>query len=280
VLDIDENPLLNGYFDHVPDDADASITAAGYIGVSWRLHDLGTDGVGTVSRQAFDFGQVTVPENPEYFLRFAQTTGGTSTKPTLLNAIEDVRTFAGELVTLQGYYRSNIAIGVRYRQDFGAGGSPSADVSGDEVSLPNTVDSNSTAQWKPFSVTFRLPTVVGKTLGTTANTSHLAIEFRSPLATTFQYDLANVRLVRGGSRDTSKRRPKTLEKRYLDRYYWAASVQAQNAAFHVGFPTQMRAAPTVAAGAATADTATVDGMSLTHNAEAAVAVTADARIGA
>lgn len=280
MLDIDENPLLNGYFDHVPDDADASITAAGGIGVSWRLNDLGTSGAGTIARNAFTFGQTDVAEDPEYFLRWAQTTGGTSTKPTLLNLIEDVRTFAGEMVTVQGYIKTNVAIGVRLRQDFGAGGSPSADVSTDEVTLPLSNDATGAAVWRPFSATFRLPTVAGKTLGSTANTSYLGVEFRGPLASTFQYDLANVRLVKGGGRDVSKRRPKQLEKQLLDRYYWAATVRAQNGSFHIALPVQMRAAPTVAAGAATADNATVDGFNLTHTAAANVAATADARMSA
>lgn len=277
--DIDESPLLNGYFDHVPDDADASVTTAVGIGVTWEVNALGTNGAATVSRQAFTFGQTSVPENPEYFLRWAQTTAG-DTNPVLLNKVEDVRTFADEFVTVHGFYRSNVAVDLRIRQDFGSGGSPSADVTVGTQTLPNTVDANGTAQWKPFSVTMKMPSVNGKTLGSTANTSYVGVEFRGPTGTTFQYDIGNVRMTRGTSRDTSKRRPKQVEKQLLDRFYWAASVQAQNAAFHVGFPVQMRAAPTMAASAGTVDTSTVDGFSLTHNAEAAVSVTADARMSA
>ncbi len=278
-----EDPLLNGNYSHIPDDADASIAAAALFGVVGSLVSLGTSGAGTVTRQAHTFGQTTVPGNPRHFLRWAQTTAATAGTPKFCHKIDDVRTFAGRKVTFCGYYRSNTSLQVKLRQDFGAGGSPTADVStsanGNTGTLPSTVDADGVAQWKPFSISYNLPSLVGLTLGSTAETSYLGIDILPPLSVTFQLDLCMLRLVEGGQADpTSRRRPFSEEERLLQRYYWAGSIQSQNAAFAVTFHQTMRAAPTLTADAGTADTATVDGFTLTHNAEAAIAITADARI--
>ncbi len=278
-----ENPLLNGSYENVPDDADASITAAGFFGIMGKLVALGTNGAGTVSRVAFTLGQTSVPGDPRYHLRWAQTTAATAGTPQFTHKINDVRTFAGRKVTWQGYYRSNVAIPVRLRQDFGTTGSPSADVNVSALApasiLPSTVDANGTAQWRPFALSFFLPSLSGKTLGTDANSSYVGIDLLPPLDTTFQFDICMMRLVPGGQETPIfRRRPYAMEEDELQRFYWTGSVQAQNAAFHVAFHRTMNIVPTMTASAGTADTATVDGFSLTHNAEAAVTIIADARI--
>jgi hypothetical protein len=277
---IAESPLLNGFFDAAPDNT--ALTAAGYIGTTWRWNDLGTGGAGSLTRTAHTALQTDVPGSPAYFMRWAQTTGGTVTNPTVLAVVEDASTFQGELATVSGWYRSNTAIDVRIRQSFGTGGSPSSDVSTSVQTLPHTIaTAGGSAAWLPFSVTFRLASTVAKTFGTTAATSFLAIEFRGPLSTVFQTDISSVRLDRGGSRGTSPRRPAQMELQMLRRYYGSYAVVGTGAVVPLAFSVQMRATPTVAgsAGTVTQGNATADACTFNHTATTALTVTADARLG-
>ena len=280
-LALGASPLVNGFFDAGADNT--TLTAAGYLGTTWRANDLGTGGAAVVSRQAFTFTQVEVPEDPEFFLRWAQSTGGTVTNPELLNLVEEVRTLAGEMATLHGFYRSNVAVDVRLRQDFGTGGSPSADVNTPIETLALTVDTGAAApSWKPFSITFRVPRMTGRVLGSTANTSYLGVRFLFPLAVAFQFDLANVRLTRGGSRDVSPRRVKAIESDMVRRYYQTfsifAPVSTQSPNGYL-FPSEMRAAPSLSGAGGTHSVPTVASAAIISTGVAAsVPVIADARI--
>jgi hypothetical protein len=277
---IDTNPLLNGSYE-VSDIA--SITAANFIGIMGSLVSLGTTGAATISRQAFTFGQIDVPGNPLSFLRMAWTTGATAGTPQFTHKIEDVATFAGKKVTFQGHYRSNAAMPIRLRQDFGTGGSPSSDVNvlpdNNIVNLPSTVDSSGTAQWRPFSVNFTLPSILGKSLGSTANTSYLAIDFLPNLNTIFQFDITMMRLVPGGQETPiPRRRPFYYEENLLTRYYSVESVFGTGAQVPQVTKRRMRATPSMTASAGTASNPTVDGAHLNHTVNVAVNLTFDSRL--
>lgn len=280
---ISENPLLNGCYEHVPDDADQSITTAGFFGVVGSLVSLGTSGAGTISRQNFTFGQSEVPGDPRHFLRWAQTTGATAGTPQFSHKIEDVRTFNGRKVTFQGFYRSNTVMPLRLRQDFGAGGSPSANINilaiGPVSALPTTADGNGVAQWRPFAISFYVPDLSGKTIGTTDFTSYLAVDFLPALNTTFQFDITMMRLVPGGQQTPIfRRRPHRLEEDFLSRYFIAMLVTGTGTQTPVSFPKRMRATPTMTASAGTASNPTTDSVHLNHTVNVAVTLTADARI--
>ncbi len=288
-LSLAEMPLLNGRYDHMPDDADQSITSAAIMGIVSSLVALGTSGAATVSRQSFTLGQTAVPGEPTYFMRWNHTTAATAGTPEWLHKIEDVRTFAGKKVCVQGYYRSNTAFDVKLKQDFGSGGSPSADVttaaSGPNSTLPSTVDANGTAQWKPFSLWFNLPSLSGKTIGSTAATSYLGVRFLWPLNVLFQVDWTDLCVHVGGERiPVDRRRPVYEEEKLLGRYwqtfaaYAPVSTQSANGfTFPLG---RMRAAPTVTGTGATHANITADGESIISSGAAAqvTGITADARI--
>ncbi len=256
------NPLLNGSYE-VPDCAlgvdvtTGGITAAGFLGIMGSLVDLGTSGAGTMSIQAFTFGQVAVPGNPRNFLRLAWTTGATAGTPKFCHKIEDVRTFSGQTVTLQGHYRSNAAIGIKLRQDFGTGGSPTSDVStapnGPINSIPSTVDDAGTAQWRPFTLTYKLPAITGLTLGSTANTSYIGVDFLPLLNTIFQADFSRLKLVPAGERSPMiQHRSYGDEEKALGRYYqkFIPTVQSGGTVLSMPFGP-MRATPTVSGVAGT-----------------------------
>jgi hypothetical protein len=280
---LSENPLLNGCYEHVPDDADQSITAAGLFGVVGSLVSLGTSGVGTITRQAFTVGQTDVPGEARNFLRWAQTTGATAGTPQFAHKIEDVRTFVGRKVTFHGFVRSNTNMTVRLRQDFGTGGSPSADVniaaSGPSSVIPSTVDANGTAQWRSFAITFDVPAINGKTIGTTDFTSYLAVDFLPALNTVFQFDITMMRLVPGGQANPIvRRRSHHQEVWELSRYYHVYLVTGTGTQTPITFQRRMTKTPTMTASAGTASNPTTDSVHLNHTVNVAVSLTADARI--
>jgi hypothetical protein len=286
-MSLAEMPLLNGAFDHFPDTT--SITAAAAIGIVHSLVSLGTNGAATVSRQAFTTGQTAVPGDPTYFLRWNQTTLADAGQPEFLSKIEDVRTFAGKKVCVQGFYRANQAFDMKLKQDFGSGGSPSSDVStsadGNTNTLPVTTDASGVAQWKPFSMWFTLPSMYGKTIGSTDGTHYLGVRLLFPLNVLFQVDLADIRVHVGGERiPVNRRRPVYEEANLLERYYvsltaWApVSTQSAN---WVPFRRKMAAAPSTSGGTgSTISGATADGFKIISAGAAAAitAIVADARI--
>lgn len=286
MLTLEENPLINGCMDAADDTT--TLTAAGKIMTTYEVLDLGTSGAGSISQQALTTAPWNstdkIPRDLTKFLRWAQTTGGTTTFPELDIKIPHVYTFAGRKVTFQGYYRSNTAIDVLARQNFGAGGSPTADIDTAKQTLPSTVDSTGTAVWLPFQLTFTLGFMDGLTLGTTANSSYVGICLLFPKSTLFQVDLTDLRLVKGGQRDVGIRRPVGLEIGHAHRYYFSTAVWApvstQSAAY-IAFPVRMAAAPSMTNTGGTSSVVTADGYALiSTGAAAAVTAIADARIAA
>jgi len=98
----------------------------------------------------------------------------------LSQAIERVRRLAGKTVTVSFYAKTAVGtvpkVGLNALQNFGSGGSPSANAwaltTGTAVTLSTT--------WTRYTVTLAIPSVVGKTLGTNGDDSTaLALWFSS-----------------------------------------------------------------------------------------------------
>ncbi len=286
------NPLLNGAFDHWPDVT--TLSAAGKLAVMLSLISLGAAGAATVNRQAFVFGSQVAGGakdgepggSLQFFARWNQTTlstGAAGDLPELQHRIEHVRTLAGKpKVIYSGWYRSNQPVKVGLRQSFGTGGAPSADVDTALQILSPTLDDAGAPQWRRFRLEFALPGVTGKTLGTIANTSFVAVRVLGPINVLFQYDLANVMLTDADRIDDTPRRHFADEFELLKRYYWAgtlfAPVSTQSAMGYL-FSRQMRIAPTIAGAGATHANITADAASIVSTGvAAAIPVTADARL--
>jgi hypothetical protein len=165
-----ENRIINGAFDFWQ--RGTSSTAQGYLADRW----INATGGGTVtmSRQAFTLGDTLGSNSPTYFLR--QTVSGQSTSGQYAitqQRVESVRSYAGQTITILGWARRSSGSGnmaVELVQDFGTGGSPSADVevTGQTVTL--------TGSFVPFAVTFSVPSISGKTLGSN-NNDYLLLNF-------------------------------------------------------------------------------------------------------
>ena len=111
----------------------------------------------SVSRQSFTPADVEVVGygDAEFFLRFTMDTADT---PLIEQKIEDVRTFAGQTVTLSFWAKadSEVSYLAQIRQQFGSGGSA-------DVSLSNTVEVGTS--WSRIVTTFTLGSLSGKTIG-------------------------------------------------------------------------------------------------------------------
>jgi hypothetical protein len=125
------------------------------------------DGTGTVTTSQQTFTPGTAPVSGyegQYFLQMATTALGTSTYIQLQNRIEDVRTFAGQTVTVSFWMKlsSGTTTGglVRLRQNFGSGGS--ATVDGAWTSYTPT------SSWTRVTATMSVASVSGKTIGTSS----------------------------------------------------------------------------------------------------------------
>jgi hypothetical protein len=145
-----------------------------------RWQTVNSDGTVTCTPQTFTPGTAPVAGyEGKNFLRIV-TTGQTATsaRANLTQKIESVRSFAGQTVTVSFYAKANSAtpaISVEAFQNFGSGGSPSASVSG-SVASGTVVKKTISTSWARYSATLTIPSISGKTLGTT-NDGFLAINF-------------------------------------------------------------------------------------------------------
>lgn len=109
----------------------------------------------------------------------ANFTGGAGAANCCISAqpVERVRRLAGKTVTISFYALAAAAspkLGVSLDQIFGTGGSPSAGVTvtGQSVTISSTT-------WARYSVTLAVPSISGKTLGTTGNDYSLLLFWHS-----------------------------------------------------------------------------------------------------
>ena len=115
----------------------------------------------TISRQTFTPATAPVAGyESTYFLRMVTTTIGSCTAAGFEQRIEDVRTFAGQTATISFWAKADAARSavVVTRQNFGSGASTATYVEAATVSL--------TTSWTRFTVSYAVPSVSGKTIGT------------------------------------------------------------------------------------------------------------------
>jgi hypothetical protein len=166
-----ENRIINGAFDFWQ--RGTSQTVGGYGSVDRWTNTL-VGGSSTMSRQSFALGDTLGNNSPTFFLR--QTISGqtlTSHVNAIQQRIEGVRSYSGQTITVLGWARRSSGTGnmsVSFDQNFGTGGSPSSGVVGvgQIVSLASS--------WAPFAITFAIPSITGKVLGTN-NNDNLTISF-------------------------------------------------------------------------------------------------------
>jgi hypothetical protein len=175
------NAIINGNF-CINQRGFTSTTSTSSFGFDrWGMYSDG--GTVTYSAQSFTVGNAIAGYEPTNFVRVV-TTGQSAAGnyAQIVQSVEDVRTFAGQQVTISFWAKASSGtpkIAIELGQNFGSGGSPSSSV--------NTYVSQTTlsTSWQRFTVTTTVPSISGKTLGTTANTSFLSISLWVSAGTNF-----------------------------------------------------------------------------------------------
>jgi hypothetical protein len=139
-----------------------------------RFLQLNSGGTFTVTPQTFTAGTapVTGYEGINYLRGITASQSAAGDYAIFTQRIEDVRTFANSTAVVSFWAKANTGtpkIGVELSQNFGSGGSPSA-----QVNTPLGSITLSTS-WARYSVSVTVPSISGKTIGTTANTSYLEL---------------------------------------------------------------------------------------------------------
>lgn len=177
-----KNAIINGDF-YVNQRGFTSTTTSGTYGLD-RFKYFYTGGTSTYSVQQFTPGAAPVAgyEAVQY-ARLVTTGQSAAGDYTFLTQVsENPRLFAGQTVTMSFWAKAASGtpkVAFEFTQYFGTGGSPSATVNtyGGQVTLSTS--------WARYSLTFNVPSVSGKTFGTTANTAFTQLVWWVSAGSTF-----------------------------------------------------------------------------------------------
>ena len=277
---LNRQAIINGNFDIWQRGTTVSPTPAinpnGFLADRWLAQAYSGSGGSpgnqtiTISQQAFTPGQTDVPNEPTYYKRLTVTTVGDQGTDgnsffRFYYKAEGVRMFAGQTATLSFYAKADSSrdMAVCLRQDFGSGGSAAVDSGGGETK-------SLTTSWQKFTTTFTMPSISGKTIGTSSyldlslmlykegNTAYLTPDGEVGTWSAGVFDLAQVQLCAGSV--ALPFQPKSYAQELADcqRYYFNSRDGAvqKPSSFGIGattatiatnahFPVSMRAVPTI-----------------------------------
>lgn len=161
-----KNAIINGNFSVNQRNFTSTTTPTTFGHDRWRLRSAG--GTATYSTQAFTAG--TAPVAGYEGTNFARlVTSGQSTVndyAAIEQPIEDVRTFAGQTVTVSFWAKASTGtpnIGLSLQQYFGSGGSA--------TNYTSPAVKTITSSWARYSFNVTVPSVAGKTITTSTNLS-------------------------------------------------------------------------------------------------------------
>ena len=177
-----KNAVINGDFLINQRAFTSNTTTGAYNFDRWLQQNSG--GSFTVTPQTFTPGAAPIAtyEGRTYVQGVTASQSAAGDFAIITQRIEDVTRYAGTTVTISFFAKANTGtpkIGVEVKQNFGSGGSPSA-----TVSTPAGASTISTA-WARYSVSVAIPSISGKTLGTTANTSYLELNLWTSAGSTY-----------------------------------------------------------------------------------------------
>jgi hypothetical protein len=223
------NVVINGNFDIWQ--RGTTGTATGYTCVDrWANVIVGT--TQSVSRQAFTVGQTSVPNNPTYYYRNVVTSvAGAGNVAFLQQRIEGVQTLSGQSATISFWAKADAVknIAIELYQYMGSGGSPSSPVVGSVAA--NTVKKfGLTTNWTYYTYTFSVPSITGKTLGSSGDHA-LWINIWMDGGSTYDsrtdslgqqsgtFDISQVQFEAGSVTTKFDNRPVAMELLLCQRYY-------------------------------------------------------------
>ena len=287
-----KNAIINGDF-RINQRAFTSITTTAQYGFDrWALGNAGNFGTVTYTPQNFTLGTAPVAGYEGTTFARITTTGQTQTgvRTALRQPIESVRTLANSTVTVSFWAKAASGtpkIAINLEQQFGTGGSPSANV--DNYLGQATLSTS----WARYSVTGSIASISGKTIGTNNNDLlmlHLVVsagsDFNSSTGSlgiqSNTFDLWGVQVEQGSTATAFQTATGTLqgELAACQRYYWR-QVGAAGDRFGIGhnpttttaelsipFPVEMRVKPTAIETSGTAGDYSVRSANVTTTANA------------
>jgi len=239
---VGRNAIINGNFDVWQRGTSfAGVTAVGYQADRWVVSPASGCTM-TISRQAFTAGQTDVPYEPSYFLRADITTAG-SANAEIGQRIEDVRTFAGQVIRVTFWAKSSAGtptLTCRTLQNFGSGGSSVVVSGGTTATLSSS--------WQKVTYSITLGSMSGKTIGAG---SYLEFNFYwANNSTSNDVDLAQVKVERGSIATDFEPKSYGEELKLCQRYYYERwqimKAYSSNGVTGWEHPVTMRAVPSFA----------------------------------
>lgn len=257
-----KNAIINGDFSVNQRGFISTTTGATYGFDRWRV--LLSGGTVTYSSQAFTVGNAISGQEPTNFARIV--TSGQSAAGDLgilEQPIEGVRTFAGQTITISFWAKAASGtpkIAAEIIQNFGTGGSPSAVVNNyvGQVTLSTS--------WARYSLTFNVPSISGKTLGTANDMVNLYLWVSGGSTWNSRngslgiqnntFDFWGVQVEAGSVMTFFERRPRQVELALCQRYYYrtggttfspfsiVATQSTTAGRAYIKLPTTMRTSPT------------------------------------
>lgn len=157
------NYIINGNMDYWQRGTSVSVTATNTYTAD-RFVGVMAGSTATIARQVT---ALTESFNAKYFLRSSVTSVANIANFNLLGQrIENVTRLGSKQVTLSFWAKADSArnMSVEFVQNFGTGGSPSAEVNSQGIQKYAL-----TTSWQKFTKTFTLASISGKVLGTNGN---------------------------------------------------------------------------------------------------------------
>jgi hypothetical protein len=257
------NAIINGDFRvNQRGITSTGVTAGGYFLDRWRMD--GSTGTITASVQSFTPGNTISGYEPTQHSRIAVTgQSATTAYASTSQKIEDVRTFAGQTITISFWAKAASGtpkVGVELFQDFGTGGSTEVTTLAGNATLSTS--------WQRYTISVTVPSISGKTIGTG---SDLQIGIWVSAGSTYDsrsgsigiqnntFDFWGVQVESGTIATPFEQRPIGTELALCQRYYyrssaaatsdrlglWGISHGSSNASVNGIAPVTMRSKPTL-----------------------------------
>lgn len=214
---ISPNKILNSAFEIWQRGTSFTNPASGaYTADRWCVTWNGTGATRTVSLQTFTPGApVATGLEYQYFIRSQSTVAGSGmTTNQLAQRIEDVRSIAGQTITVSFYAKAAATTNVSISWDKNYGTSGSATEYGLHAN-----NHTLTTSWQRYSSTYTVASLTGKTIG--AN-SYAQLNFNLPQNATYTVDLWGVQVEASGAATVYRRNTTNLanEVAACQRYYY------------------------------------------------------------
>ena len=236
-----KNRIINGDFNVVQRGASGTTTSSGYVSLDrWRA-SISVASTVTLSQQTFTPGQIDVPGDPEFFMRYDWLGTSPAATKNIMQRVENVKSLVGA-AALSFYAKTELGddVTIEVRQNFGSGGSSEVTV------LSQSIDC--TTGWNKFEIPINLPSLSGKTIGAG---SYIEVSWKAVDGSNSYLDLARVQLEKGSTATSFDYRPYGTELSLCQRYCQTGLFDVRiwnpqnGATWAIPYPfPQMRAQPT------------------------------------